>query len=59
MNTNDIKDAIIGIGSTGGGVAVSMIDQLSPYVRFASLCVGFIIGCIILYKHIRHWNDKP
>lgn len=59
MNTNDIRDAVVGVGSTSGGVLVSYIDHLNPYIRFASLCVGLVIGIIILYKHIRHWNDKP
>jgi len=59
MTTNDVKDAVIGMGSTGGGIAVSYIDILSPPLRFTSLVVGLIIGLIILYKHIRHWNDKP
>jgi len=59
MNTNDLKDAIVGIGSTGGGVAISYIEAFSPYVRFASLCIGCVIGLIVIYKHIRHWNDKP
>lgn len=59
MNTNDIKDAIVGIGSTGGGVVVSYIEVLNPYVRFASLCIGCVIGLIVIYKHLRHWNDKP
>jgi hypothetical protein len=56
MNTNDIKDAVIGIGSTGGGVVVSYIEVLNPYVRFASLCIGCVIGLIVIYKHLRHWN---
>ncbi len=59
MNTNDVRDAVIGIGSTSGGVVVSYIDHLNPYVRFASLTAGLIIGLIVIYKHIRHWNDKP
>lgn len=59
MTTNDVKDAVIGMGSTGGGIVASYYDVLSPPLRFASLVVGLIIGLIILYKHIRHWNDKP
>lgn len=59
MTTNDVRDAVIGMGSTGGGVAASYYDVLSPPLRLASLVVGLIIGLIILYKHIRHWNDKP
>ena len=50
---------MIGIGSTGGGVAVSFMDSAAPHLRFASLVVGLLIGLIILWKHIRHWNDKP
>jgi hypothetical protein len=56
MNTNDLKDAIVGIGSTGGGVAISYIEAFSPYVRFASLCIGCVIGLIVISKHNRHWK---
>ena len=56
---HNVRDAVIGIGSTGGGVAVSFMESAAPHLRFASLVVGFLIGLIILWKHIRHWNDKP
>lgn len=58
MNTNDMRDAVIATSATSGSVAISFIDSVSPYVRFASLLVGLVIGIIILIKHIRNWNKS-
>lgn len=55
-STNDIRDAIIGGTATSGSVAISFIDSISPYIRFASLVVGLVIGIVILIKHIKNWN---
>lgn len=57
--TNNVRDAIIGIGATGGGTVVSLIPQIEAWIRLASVTVGLIVGLIILAKQIRHWNDKP
>jgi hypothetical protein len=58
MNTNDIRDGIIATSATSGSVAISFIDAISPYIRFASLLVGLVIGIIILIKHIRNWDKS-
>ena len=58
MNTNDIRDGIIATSATSGSVAISFIDAISPYVRFASLIVGLVIGIVILIKHIRNWDKS-
>ena len=58
MNTNDIRDGIIATSATSGSVAISFIDTISPYLRFASLLVGLVIGIIILIKHIRNWDKS-
>jgi hypothetical protein len=58
MNTNDIRDGIIATSATSGSVAISFIDAISPYLRFASLLVGLVIGIIILIKHIRNWDKS-
>lgn len=58
MNTNDMRDAVIATSATSGSVAISFIDAVSPYIRFASLLIGLIIGIIILIKHIRNWNKS-
>jgi len=58
MNTNDIRDGIIATSATSGAVAISFIDAISPYIRFASLLVGLVIGIVILVKHIRNWDKS-
>lgn len=58
MNTNDIRDGIIATSATSGSVAISFIDAISPYIRFASLLVGLVIGIVILVKHIRNWDKS-
>jgi len=58
MNTNDIRDGIIATSATSGSVAISFIDAISPYIRFASLMVGLVIGIVILIKHIRNWDKS-
>jgi|Laugrefa1bdmlbdn_1035148.scaffolds.fasta_scaffold20816_2 hypothetical protein len=58
MNTNDIRDGIIATSATSGSVAISFIDAISPYIRFASLLVGLVIGIVILIKHIRNWDKS-
>ena len=58
MNTNDIRDGIIATSATSGSVAISFIDAISPYIRFASLLVGLVIGIIILIKHISNWDKS-
>ncbi len=58
MNTNDIRDGIIATSATSGSVAISFIDAISPYLRFASLLVGLVIGIVILIKHIRNWDKS-
>lgn len=56
MNPNDLKDGIIATGATSGSVMLSFIDAVSPYIRFASLVLGFAIALIIFIKHIKNWN---
>jgi hypothetical protein len=58
MNTNDIRDGIIATSATSGSVAISFIEAISPYIRFASLLVGLVIGIVILIKHIRNWDKS-
>jgi len=58
MNTNDIRDGIIATSATSGSVAISFIDAISPYLRFASLLVGLVIGIIILIKQLRNWDKS-
>ena len=59
MNTNDVKDAVLAAGTSGGGLALSFMDWANPYLRFLGLCLGVIVPTVILIKHIIHWDKKP
>jgi hypothetical protein len=59
MNTNDVKDAVLAAGTSGGGIMLSFMDWANPYLKFTGLCLGVIVPLVILIKHIRHWNEKP
>jgi hypothetical protein len=46
----------IGLGATGGGSAITLMDLVTPYFEFAILMMSFAIGAITLWgqfnKHI-------
>jgi len=54
--------ARIGAVATGSATAVTFIDQLSTWIRLASLCVTFLVGLATLAYYvplaIEKWEDR-
>ena len=52
MNYFD-KHPLAGAGASISSVFVSFIDIMTPYLEFATLCVGFMIGAVTLYTKLK------
>ncbi len=47
---------IIGMGTATGGFLVPFIESISPYLQFAALCIGILIGGLTLALKWRELN---
>lgn len=47
------KHPFAGGVASAGSAFLSYIDVMTPYLEFATLCVGFLIGAVTLYGKIK------
>ena len=45
-----IEKPLVGMSSSLGGAMINYFEMLSPYLNFASVCVGLMVGLTTLYK---------
>tara|TARA_R100001594_G_scaffold12533_1_gene27769 strand:- start:4183 stop:4356 length:174 start_codon:yes stop_codon:yes gene_type:complete len=45
-----IEKPLVGMSSSLGGAMINYFEMLSPYLNFASVCVGLIVGILTLKK---------
>ena len=41
---------LVGMSSSLGGAMINYFEMLGPYLNFASVCVGLMVGLGTLYK---------
>ena len=46
----------IGMGTAAGGFIAPFIDAVSPYLQFAALCIGILIGGLTLALKWREYT---
>ena len=47
-----VEKPLVGITSSLGGAMINYFEMLSPYLNFASVCVGLVVGLLKLKKLI-------
>ena len=47
---------LIGMGTATGGFIMPFIDAVSPYLQFAALCIGVLIGGFTLALKWREYT---
>ena len=48
-----IEKPLIGMSSSLGGAMINYFEMLGPYLNFASVCVGLVVGLLTLKKLIK------
>ena len=48
-----VEKPLVGITSSLGGAMINYFEMLSPYLNFASVCVGLLVGMLTLKKLIK------
>ena len=48
-----IEKPLVGMSSSLGGAMINYFEMLSPYLNFASVCVGLVVGLLTLKKLIK------
>ena len=48
-----VEKPLIGMSSSLGGAMINYFEMLSPYLNFASVCVGLLVGVFTLKKLIK------
>ena len=48
-----VEKPLVGITSSLGGAMINYFEMLSPYLNFASVCVGLVVGLLTLKKLIK------
>ena len=48
-----IEKPLVGMSSCFGGAMINYFEMLSPYLNFASVCVGLLVGMLTLKKLIK------
>ena len=45
-----VEKPMIGMASSFGGAMINYFEVLGPYLNFASVCVGLIVGLLTVRK---------
>ena len=45
-----VEKPLVGMSSCFGGAMINYFEVLGPYLNFASVCVGLMVGIGTLYK---------
>ena len=48
-----VEKPLVGMSSSLGGAMINYFEMLGPYLNFASVCVGLIVGLFTLQKRIK------
>ena len=48
-----VEKPLVGMTSSLGGAMINYFEMLSPYLNFASVCVGLLVGMLTLKKLIK------
>ena len=48
-----VEKPLVGMTSSLGGAMINYFEMLGPYLNFASVCVGLIVGLLTLKKLIK------
>ena len=48
-----IEKPLVGMTSSLGGAMINYFEMLGPYLNFASVCVGLLVGMLTLKKLIK------
>ena len=48
-----IEKPLVGMTSSLGGAMINYFEVLGPYLNFASVCVGLLVGMLTLKKLIK------
>mgnify|MGYP003150342455 FL=1 len=48
-----IEKPLVGMSSSLGGAMINYFEILGPYLNFASVCVGLVVGLLTLKKLIK------
>ena len=45
-----IEKPLVGMSSSIGGAMINYFEMLGPYLNFASVCIGLMVGILTLKK---------
>ena len=45
-----IEKPLVGMSSSIGGAMINYFEMLGPYLNFASVCIGLMVGLLTLKK---------
>ena len=45
-----IEKPLVGMSSSIGGAMINYFEMLGPYLNFASVCIGLMVGLLTLRK---------
>ena len=48
-----VEKPLIGMSSSLGGAMINYFEVLGPYLNFASVCVGLLVGIFTIKKLIK------
>ena len=48
-----VEKPMIGMSSCLGGAMINYFEVLGPYLNFASVCIGILVGLLTLKKLIK------
>ena len=49
----EVEKPLVGMSSSLGGAMINYFEMLGPYLNFASVCVGLVVGMLTLKKLIK------
>ena len=48
-----VEKPLVGMSSSIGGAMINYFEMLGPYLNFASVCIGILVGLLTLKKLIK------
>ena len=45
-----VEKPLVGMSSSIGGAMINYFEMLGPYLNFASVCIGLMVGLLTLRK---------
>jgi hypothetical protein len=45
-----VEKPLVGMSSSFGGAMINYFEVLGPYLNFASVCIGLLVGLLTLKK---------